>query len=82
MHAFTFGAFYLAGVALVDEESPREVRASAQGIFGAATWGLASSLGLAAAGWLQRHGGLPRVFEVASIASLVAMVIAWRGRAR
>ena len=83
LHAFTFGAFYLAAVALVDEESPREVRTSAQGIFGALTWGLASSAGLAVAGWLQRHGGMPRVFEVGSGCCLLAMAIAlWMGRQR
>ncbi|MEI8254101.1 MAG: MFS transporter [Deltaproteobacteria bacterium] len=75
-HAFTFGAFYLAAVALVDEESPREVRASAQGIFAAVAWGLAGAAGLALAGWLQGHGGLPRVFQVASAFSVVSMLIA------
>ena len=78
LHAFTFGAFYLAAVALVDQESPREVRASAQGIFSAITWGLASSAGLALAGWLQRSGGLPRVFVVSSVFCAIAAVIALR----
>ncbi len=76
MHALSFGAFYLAAVALVDEESPPEVRASAQGIFAAVGWGLASSAGLALAGWLLRHGGLPRVFQVASVFSVVSMLLA------
>lgn len=82
LHAFTFGAFYLAGVALVDEESPPEVRASAQGIFGAVTWGLASSAGLAVAGLLQRHGGLPRVFMAAACLCALAALIALQLGAR
>jgi PPP family 3-phenylpropionic acid transporter len=76
LHALTFGAFYLAGVALVDEESPPEVRASAQGIFGAITWGLASALALTLAGWLQREGGIRLVFCVAAAVSVASMVLA------
>lgn len=76
LHAFTFGAFYVAAVALVDEESPPEVRASAQGIFSAVAWGLASSAGLAMAGWLMQYGGLQRVFQVATCLSVVSMALA------
>src|SRR5207247_1700869 len=62
LHAFTFGAFYLACVAIVDAESPPEVRASGQGIFATTTWGLASAASLTLAGWIEPRGGMRGVF--------------------
>jgi hypothetical protein len=76
LHAFTFGAFYLAAVALVDDESPSELRASAQGIFSALTWGFASSVGLAISGVVSRHGGMPAVFATACVFSLASTIVA------
>ena len=80
LHAFTFGAFYLAGVELVDAESPPEVRASAQGVFSAFTWGVAATASLSLAGSLERHGGTSAVFMVgaaeASVASAIAVAMA------
>jgi PPP family 3-phenylpropionic acid transporter len=76
LHAFTFGAFYVAGVALVDRESPPEVRASAQGIFGAFTWGLASAVSLAIAGTLESRGGMRAVWIAATVASIAGAVVA------
>jgi PPP family 3-phenylpropionic acid transporter len=79
LHALTFGAFYTAGVALVDRESPPEVRASAQGLFSIISWGLACSASLALAGWLQSRTGTMRdVFLAAAAAALFAAVLAFR----
>ena len=83
LHALSFGAFYLAAVASVDEDSPAAVRASAQGVFGALVWGLSTSIALASAGYLQRHGGMPTVFRVASGCGVAASALALYGhRAR
>jgi PPP family 3-phenylpropionic acid transporter len=76
LHAFSYGAWYLAGVALVERESPREVRASAQGIFGAFSSGLATTVALAIAGWMESHGGMRAVFSAGAVAAVVAAVVA------
>ncbi|MDP3276765.1 MAG: MFS transporter [Deltaproteobacteria bacterium] len=76
-HAFTFGAFYLASIDLIEAETPRTVRASAQGIFTMSTFGVAAALGLAVAAPLQRTGGFIRVMQASSAAALMAALIAW-----
>jgi PPP family 3-phenylpropionic acid transporter len=76
-HGLTYGAFYASAVALVDAEAPRDVRASAQGIFSMVTWGLASSAAIAFAGALQRIAGMSLVFSVATGASVLAAVLSW-----
>lgn len=76
-HAFTFGAFLLSAVALVDEDAPSEIRASAQGVFGAFTFGIAAAAALSLAGVLEAHGGLPRVFGIAAGASAVGTALAY-----
>jgi PPP family 3-phenylpropionic acid transporter len=80
LHAVSFGAFYMAGVVLVDAESPRELRASAQGAFGALCFGVGGALGLSAAGGIERcGGGVPVVFGVAAGASALAGAVALLG---
>ena len=76
LHAVSFGAFYLAGVALVDEEAPEAVRASAQGLFSSWCWGVSAALSLALAGALVPRIGLTGVFRVAASASVLAMFLA------
>jgi len=76
LHAFTFGAFILASVAIVDDDAPKEVRASAQGVFGAFTFGIAAAPALSLAGILSRGGDLRGVFGLAALASALATLIA------
>ena len=75
LHALGFGAFYLASIAIVDEEAPAKVRASAQGVFSAFVFGIAAALGLSLAGVVTRHLGMRGVFAVATVASLVAALL-------
>jgi MFS family permease len=82
LHAFGFGAFYLASVTLVDEESTPEVRASAQGLFGAACFGIAPAIALSWAGFVTPRVGLRGVFAIAAGASAVATLLAGRLGAR
>ncbi|HEY8091755.1 MAG TPA: MFS transporter [Polyangiaceae bacterium] len=76
LHALSFGAFYMSAVILVDVESPPGLRASAQGIFASLCFGVAAAVGLSVAGLVERHGGIPAVFSVAAVASLLATIVA------
>jgi PPP family 3-phenylpropionic acid transporter len=78
LHAFGFGAFYLSAVAIVDAESPPQVRASAQGVFAAWTFGVAGAIGLSLAGIVLRYASLRGVFAIASVTSGVAAIVALR----
>ncbi len=79
LHALTFGAFYLSAVAMVEREAPATVRASAQGLFTASTFGIAAAAGLALAAPLQRAGGLNLVFDVAAGCAVLAAGLALAG---
>jgi PPP family 3-phenylpropionic acid transporter len=76
LHAFGFGAFHVASVTLVHEEAPPTVRASAQGVFSAAAFGIAPAGALAFAGWVTPHIGLRGAFAIAAGASALAMLLA------
>ncbi len=75
-HAFTFGVYYMAAVALLDAEAPPEVRASAQGLHQTVVWGVGSAASLALAGRLGRSGDLRGVFLAGSVAAAVAAALA------
>jgi PPP family 3-phenylpropionic acid transporter len=75
MHALGFGAFYLASIAIVDEEAPAGIRASAQGVFSAFVFGIAAAMGLSLAGVVTRHVGIRGVFAVASVASVLGALL-------
>lgn len=85
LHALTFGAFYLAAVAIVDEECPPAQRTLGQGMFAAWAFGIAAAIALAIGGAVERAAGMPGVFRVGAAASTVAAVLAAvmpMGRAR
>ncbi|MFT5685492.1 MAG: PPP family 3-phenylpropionic acid transporter [Myxococcota bacterium] len=52
LHGITFGAFWVAGVALVADRSPKAVATSAQGLLAAAVGGVGSMIGLVGASWV------------------------------
>jgi len=79
LHAFTFGAYYLASIEIVERESPPGVRASAQGLFTTVSFGVAAAIALAVASPLIRRGGLALVFDVAAACALLAAAIAFVG---
>ncbi|MGD0527318.1 MAG: MFS transporter [Polyangiaceae bacterium] len=75
LHAFGFGAFYVAGVILVDAESPPGLRASAQGIFASLCFGVAPALGLSFAGLVELHAAIRGVFGVAAAGAVLAALL-------
>jgi PPP family 3-phenylpropionic acid transporter len=75
LHALTFGAYYVASVAIVDEESASSTRTTGQGIVGAWSYGVAAALALSFSGFVERHYGLSVVFRIGAIASTIAALI-------
>lgn len=78
LHGLTFGAFCVAAVAFVSARVPPERRASGQGLFAAATFGVGGITGytLSGAGF-QALGG-PKLFAVASVVDLLALGLTLR----
>jgi MFS family permease len=58
------------------------VRASAQGLFGAACFGVAPAIALTGAGFVTRHVGLQGVFAAGAVASAFAALLAHRAMGR
>ena len=78
-HAFTFGVFYLAAVELVDTLVPRTLRATAQGVFSSATFGVGSFLGNFLGGLLYPVLGMTWLYAVATAVAAVATGVYWLG---
>jgi PPP family 3-phenylpropionic acid transporter len=78
-HAFTFGVFYLAAVELVDALVPRTLRATAQGVFSSATFGVGSFLGNFLGGLLYPALGMTWLYAVAAAVATVATGVYWLG---
>jgi nucleoside transporter len=55
LHGFCFDFFFAAGFIHVDNEAPRDIRASGQALFGFLTYGVGMWLGNLLAGWLKGH---------------------------
>ena len=54
-HGFTFGAFWLAGVALISSRAPVGVETSAQGLFAASVGGVGAMIGMVGASFIVDH---------------------------
>lgn len=77
LHGLTFGAFYLASVEWMSRHAPGSLRATAQALFVAATFGVGGIVGYRAAGQLYDALGGHRLFAVAAgLALLPALAIA------
>jgi PPP family 3-phenylpropionic acid transporter len=66
LHAFTFGAFYLASVERMDELAPAGLHATAQGLFASCAFGLGGTLGSLWAGALFERLGMAGLYMVAT----------------
>jgi MFS family permease len=53
LHGLCFGCFFFVAFMIVDEETPGDVRASAQGLFNFVVIGLGTIIGNAFAGWVH-----------------------------
>lgn len=75
LHAFSFGAWFLGAITLVDRLAPRPLRATAQGVFYAALFGLGASLGAHLWGHLLATRGGAAVFRFMGLAELVPLAV-------
>lgn len=75
LHAFSFGAFLVGGVAFVASRVPATQRAEGQALFVSATFGLGGLIGFASAGAGFDLFGGHRLFGVAAIVELFALAI-------
>lgn len=66
LHGLTFGLFYLAAVQFVDETTPSPLRATGQGIFAAATFGLGGIIGNLLSGGLYDAVGMVVLYRLSA----------------
>lgn len=76
LHAATFAAFHVHAVAWVGRWAPKRSRASAQGWYSAAGFGLGTTLGVMACGWIIEHAGFPAAFFACAFLAAVGSIIA------
>jgi len=74
LHSFSFGAYYMSAVMLMDRETPPALRASGQGLFGSFSFAVCASIAVSLAGVIEPHRGMRAVFGLAAAASAVAAV--------
>ncbi|TXD31868.1 MFS transporter [Lujinxingia vulgaris] len=80
-HAFSYGAFYVAMMAILDRRIPPEVRATGQGALYLVVFGLGGALGAGLGGWLLDVAPASRTFAAAGwleLAAFIGLVTAWR----
>ncbi len=75
LHGPTFSAMWTAGVSYSNEIAPKGMGASAQAIFGATQFGLATAVGAILGGQLYGLIGPVDLFRVAAVIALLAAVI-------
>ena len=76
VHGVTFGMFWIAAVALMNERAPAEVATSAQGLLALAVGGIGSSLGVIGASWIATTWGTMMMYRVATVFGLMAVLCA------
>ena len=82
LHFFSFGVWFSLAIRLLGRFAPLERRATVQGYFSAACFGVGGAFGSFAGGALMEHHGGDTLFLAAAAAELVAMlvfVVALRG---
>jgi PPP family 3-phenylpropionic acid transporter len=79
LHAFSFGVFYLAAVERVDALAPPGLRATAQGMFAAVTFGVGGLLGSLLGGFTYELLGMRRLYLAMAGISLAATGLYWAG---
>lgn len=72
LHAVTFGVFWVAGVQMMAERAPRQVAASAQSLFSAASYGVGALLGALLAGQVRASFGSGAIFEALTLVSVLS----------
>jgi PPP family 3-phenylpropionic acid transporter len=76
MHAITFAAFHVASWTYLNKTVPPELRASGQGLLNSASYGLGGMIGLGLSGVLYDLVGARNVFNLSSLFSFWAVLMA------
>lgn len=79
LHAFSFGVFYLAAVERVDRLAPPGLRATAQGVFAAATFGIGGLLGTVGGGLAHELLGMRGLYLASAAVSILGVLVYWTG---
>ncbi len=74
-HAFTFGVFYLAAVQLVQGLAPEGLRATAQGVFASATFGVGGLVGNGLGGALYEPLGMRALYVASALVASGGIVL-------
>jgi PPP family 3-phenylpropionic acid transporter len=77
LHGFTFGAFWLAGVALIAKRAPPEVAASAQGLFAASVGGVGALMGMVGGSFIVESSPTHHIFLWGAGVSVLAILVTW-----
>ncbi|MBR9882524.1 MAG: MFS transporter [Oceanospirillales bacterium] len=76
LHAASFGALHIVGIALVQHYFPPSTQGRGQALFSSLGFGAGGLIGSVVAGWIwQQGGGLP-AFATSALACIVAIVLA------
>ena len=75
LQGLTFPALWIAGVAYADEHAPENLKSTAQGLFGAMTFGFGSAVGGLVGGVLLESMGGRALFLVYGVVVLVSVAI-------
>lgn len=75
VHGLSFGAFYVASISWVAERAPASLRATAQSLYVAITFGIGGLIGFTGSGRLYESLGGGRLFAIASLAEAVPLAI-------
>ena len=81
LHAFTFGAFYVAAVTYIASRVPAGARASGQGQFTSIAFGLGGLVGFALGGLGYDHLGGRGLFVAAAVVEVLAVALVLNVRA-
>ncbi|MFT4977430.1 MAG: PPP family 3-phenylpropionic acid transporter [Myxococcota bacterium] len=77
-HGFTFGAFWIAAVALVSSRADESVTTSAQGLLAAAVGGVGGFIGLTGASIISEGSDTTAIFIGGAVLAAAASGCAWR----
>lgn len=76
LHGFSFGAWWIGGIALIGEHAPPGLQNSAQGLFLAAGHGIGQLLAMLGAAVLLDRFSSGEIFQWLSLVSLAALLLA------
>ena len=78
VHGVSFGAFWIAVVALLAKRAPSAIQTSAQTLLSAAVGGLGALLAAAGGGLVLAHAGGRTMFLVDAAVAVLAVLAVWR----